>query len=153
MTTLTPVDQRIGLVWRGSEIAVAAALDRGEVPPQCTVICLRRQVPAWWDDLKTAGRVARAVHLPVPGIADDECVRRISELVDSETVSRRPAIWFCYEGRHRTGRLAAAAIYADCRDAKAAHHEFLRFVDRSESRSLFAFHRLMALLSAAESDR
>ena len=153
MTTLTRVDRRIGPVWRGSEIAVGAAIERGEVPQQCTVICLRRQVPAWWDDFKTVGREATAVHLPVPGIADDECVRRIAEILASETVSRRPAIWFCYEGRHRTGLLAAAAIYADCRDAKAAHHEFLRFVDRSESKSQFAFHQLMALLSAAESQR
>jgi hypothetical protein len=146
VTTLSIVERLTGPVWRGSESATFDRVCRDELPDACTLVCLRRHTPWWFAEVRGSRPSWTCIHEPVPGIAESGCVVRVIELARSIAVAGRPAVWFCLEGRHRSGLLAAAALVVENHDLPGAVREFWRFADRRDDRSQTALRRLIATL-------
>lgn len=72
-----------------------------------SLVCLRRQTPLWFEN---AAKSHRVIHWPMPGIGETGCVQTcvaVSEMLPAVA----PLAFFCHQGLHRTGLVAAATVY------------------------------------------
>lgn len=146
MTSLGHVHPLGPNVWRGSEEAVKRSILRRSLDPDTTVICLRRQVPSWWSTLPSFSGQLTLLHFPVPGISDAKCVERVVALATSGWLDRRPLLWFCWEGIHRTGLVATAAVYLRTRSVPLARRQFFGRDNPPGSLGAITLQELIALL-------
>jgi len=95
--------------YRSSETGARLAMER-DATIFCTLVCLRRRVPKWYSALAVPGRSVR-LHFPIPPGSDSDCGPRVRQLV-SELMPglSQPVLFFCKEGRHRAGMVAAALV-------------------------------------------
>jgi len=70
-----------------------------------TIVCLRRQLPSWWTNVKHISCDAAFIHHPVPSSNRTiRCRMSIVELFDKHLMLfKQPVLLFCKEGRNRSG--------------------------------------------------
>lgn len=89
------------------ELDVAAILQLPSELKWRTIVCVRRQVPDWWERVKLRHPESKFIHLPLraskdPGFAAD--LWRVSRRDLPKGAS--PILLFCKEGRHRSGMVS-----------------------------------------------
>lgn len=147
VSTLRAIRGLPGTILRGSEDAVHWALTKGLLPEGLFAVCLRRKTPDWWELAPAMLAHASFIHLPTPSISDPECTARIIELLGHSALSSRPAVWFCRQGIHRTGLLAAGAIYQHAHSLDDARAEYWRSDWPANIRGAGALEQLLTALA------
>jgi protein tyrosine/serine phosphatase len=76
--------------------------------PWHTVICVRRQLPDWWNQAKQKHQRTEFIHAPLCASKDPRFAANLWRLMRG-TLPRCacPVLLFCSEGRHRSGVVAA----------------------------------------------
>lgn len=111
-------------IWLGSEKSARAAIS--SKMSFRTVICLRHDLPAWWDLTRShfADRV-QFYHYPVPSIHTSGMEAAIFRIATHLLPSvGMPALVFCLEGKNRTGVLAGVLTFLTTRKLKDALDEY-----------------------------
>lgn len=92
---------------------VARMLADGSLPEAGTLLCLRRHLPVWWENVALTRPGLSLVAAPVPPSLDPACCETLKALWTIAMPSlARPVLVFCKEGKHRTGMVAALAALA-----------------------------------------
>lgn len=91
-----------------SEMQAANILQNQDELPWRTVVCVRRQLPDWWDLAKRKHHEARFVHAPLRASNEPRFATGLWRFMRG-TLPRcaSPVLLFCSEGRHRSGMVAA----------------------------------------------
>jgi hypothetical protein len=91
-----------------SEIQAANILHSQDELPWRTVVCVRRQLPGWWDLAKSKHQEAIFVHAPLRASNEPRFATGLWRFMRG-TLPRcaSPVLLFCSEGRHRSGMVAA----------------------------------------------
>lgn len=79
----------------------------GELSAFRNVVCLRRQKPPWWDAAQGKCTHTKFVHIPVPACVEEGFAEAFASAVSHLLNAPRPSLFFCLQGRNRTGMLAA----------------------------------------------
>lgn len=91
-----------------SEMQAANILQSQDDIPWCTVVCVRRQLPDWWDLAKRKHHEATFVHAPLRASNEPRFATGLWRFMRG-TLPRcaSPVLLFCSQGRHRSGMVAA----------------------------------------------
>ena len=91
-----------------SEIQAANILQSQDELPWRTVVCVRRQLPDWWDLAKRKHHEAVFVHAPLRASNEPRFATGLWRFMRG-TLPRcaSPVLLFCSKGRHRSGMVAA----------------------------------------------
>jgi hypothetical protein len=93
-----------------SEIQVISILQSQNELPWRTVVCVRRQLPDWWDQEKQKHQYIEFIHAPLCASNEPHFAMKLWRFV-RKILPRlaHPVLLFCSEGRHRSGVVAALA--------------------------------------------
>lgn len=91
-----------------SEFQAAFILQGQDELPWRTVVCARRQVPVWWNLAKQKHQHIEFVHAPLCASKEPRFAANLWRFMRG-TLPRcaGPVLFFCSEGRHRSGAVAA----------------------------------------------
>ena len=91
-----------------SESQAALILESQDEMPWRTVICLRRQLPDWWESARRKHHEAIFVHAPLRSSNESHCAAGLWRFIRGTLPHcPSPVLLFCSEGRHRSGMVAA----------------------------------------------
>ncbi len=91
-----------------SEFQAFIILQRQDEIPWRTIVCVRRQLPDWWDTAKKKHPEAEFVHTPICASKEPCFVTNLWRFMRGTLPQcANPILLFCSEGRHRSGVVAA----------------------------------------------
>jgi hypothetical protein len=91
-----------------SEFQAAFILQSHDALPWRTVVCVRRQLPDWWNQAKQKHQHIEFIHAPLCASKEPRFAANLWRFIRG-TLPRcaSPVLLFCSEGRHRSGAVAA----------------------------------------------
>ncbi|HWQ88588.1 MAG TPA: tyrosine-protein phosphatase [Desulfitobacteriaceae bacterium] len=123
--------------WRSSEEETYFALKEDGLTIFRTIICLRRKLPVWWPpDSNMGPNEVTYLHFPVPPSFAPTCPERILELLRNVLpYVDLPVLFFCKEGKNRTGMIAAIIKYFHSGCFSGSLNEYLEGVSGAHRES------------------
>ena len=110
-----PLKEVITNYWRASEKESWQAIKEDYIKNLNSIICFRRNPSIWWDQMsKDHGDKIDFIHFPIPPSSNSKCSERIQEFIEKVLPNTRlPILFFCKEGKNRTGMISALIKHLD----------------------------------------
>lgn len=116
-------------VWRGAEDAVFEEYKSKRLNKFAAVICLRRNLPYWWETVLKQKNEFTLHHFPTPPSYDPSCIKTIEHFFEVFENFDLPLLIFCKKGQNRTGIISALLFARFSNSIEKGIKLYLEWVD------------------------